>query len=131
MASALAATNRRSMGAMVLWYALAVLGGCAGTPPGTVPDSYISYDRTFDAARGAMSDQKMTFSLQDRRNGKIVATANGTGISATLQPQLDGTLRVLFAAQEEPPADPGLLQRVIHSYSLRMSGAKLLPSGSL
>jgi hypothetical protein len=131
MASALVVTKRRWVGAAALFLALAALSGCVGAPPGTVPDSLASYDRTYDTALGAMADQKMVFSLQDRRNGTIVGELNGDTIKATLQPLHDGTIQVSFRPQGAPHADAGLLKRVVDSYNTRMSQAKLLPGGLL
>jgi len=131
MTSALVATQRRWVGAAALFLALAGLAGCVGAPLGTVPDSLASYDRTYDAALGAMVDQKLVFSVQDRRNGTIVGERDGDGITATLQPQYDGTIRVSFKQRGASPADAGLLKRVVDSYNTRMSQAKLLPDGLL
>jgi hypothetical protein len=122
---------RRAIGT-ALSAALVGLAGCVGAPPGKVPDSLVSYERTYATALGAMADQKMTFSVQDLRNGRIVGSANGTTISAVLEPQLDGTLRVLFADQDATPADPALLKRVVDSYNERLrAAAKLIPPGLL
>ena len=113
--------------AALLCLALLTLAACVGAPPGKTSDSYASFNRTFEAARGAMSDQQMTFSVENLRQGKLVGMANGTTISATLDPQLDGTIRVLFVNQDATPADPGLLKRVVDAYNTRISATKLLP----
>jgi hypothetical protein len=126
----LATVKGREVVAMLLSLALAGLAGCADTP-GRVPDSHNTFDRTFDVAAGAMADQKMAFSLKDRRNGVIVAELKGDSITATLQPQYDGTIRVLFKPQGDSHTDAGLLKRVVDSYNLRMSQAKLIPDGLL
>lgn len=107
--------------------ALLALSGCVGAPPGKTRDSYASFQRTYEAARGAMSDQQMTFSVQDLRQGKLVGSADGTTISATLDPQLDGTIRVLFVNEDAKPVDPGLIKRVVDAYNTRISAGKLLP----
>ncbi|MGL6111044.1 MAG: hypothetical protein ACRC2B_13200 [Rubrivivax sp.] len=130
-ARALAVADRRTLGRMASWLALAAFVGCAAAPQRTHFDSLASYDRTFDSAVGAMADHKMTFSVQDRRHGNIVAALKGDTITATLEPLLDGTIRVSFSAQNQPPADPGLLTRVAASYELRMSQARILPGGLL
>lgn len=120
---------RRSL---LLGIPLAVLAGCSATPQRTHFDSLASYDRTFDIALGAMADQKMIFSVQDRRHGNIVAERNGDVVTATLQPQLDGTIRVTFNAPNPPPADPELLKRVITAYNERMAQqSRILPTGTL
>ena len=109
----------------MLALALVALGGCAATQP-TGFDSQASYNRTFEAATGAMADQRMIFGVIDRRQGQAVATLNGDTISATLQDQLDGTVRVTFNAQGPAHADPELLKRVIASYNARMQKIGLL-----
>jgi hypothetical protein len=119
--------NRRSIGAATLALALVACSGCTTAPLGTVPDSLASYNRTFDAALGAMADQKMDIGVQDRRQGNIVGTLSGDAITATLQPQFDGTIRVTFRAQTESATSAALLKRVVDAYNERMSGARLLP----
>jgi hypothetical protein len=119
--------NRRAISTATLALALVALSGCTTAPLGTVPDSLASYNRTFDAALGAMADQKMNFSVQDRRQGNIVGTLNGDTIIATLQPQFDGTIRVFFRSQTESATSAALLKRVVDAYNERMSGARLLP----
>ena len=129
MTPALAAMQARALAVAALFVALAGLTGCVGAPPGTVPDSLNSFDRTFDAAVGAMADQKMAFSQKDRRNGVIVAELKGDSIIATLQLQYYGTIQVVFKSQGESHADAGLLKRVVDSYNTRMSQATMLPGG--
>jgi hypothetical protein len=120
---------RRSL---LLGIALAALAGCSTPPQRTHFDSLASYGRTFDIALGAMADQKMIFSVQDRRHGNIVAERNGDVVTATLQPQFDGTIRVTFNAPNPMPADPELLKRVITAYNERMAQqARILPGGTL
>jgi hypothetical protein len=131
MTTHLTAATRRSIGVAALWLALAGLGGCVAAPPGTVPDSLGSYDRTFDTALQAMVDQKLTISHQDRRQGTIIGSLGGTTIAATLDVLYEGTIRVVFKQQGETPADPALLQRVADAYNARMSQARILPGGLL
>jgi hypothetical protein len=111
---------------LLLALLLAALAGC-GTPTlRTHVDSYASYDRTFDTALGAMADQKMILSVQDRRMGNIVAELKGDKVEAALQPMLDGTIRVTFTAPGEPHADAELLKRVVASFNARMAQLSLL-----
>lgn len=131
MTTHLTAATRRSIGVVALWLALAGLGGCVAAPPGTVPDSLGSYDRTFDTALQAMIDQKLTISHQDRRQGTIIGSLGGTTIAATLDVLYEGTIRVVFKQQGETPPDPALLQRVADAYNARMSQARILPGGLL
>jgi hypothetical protein len=113
--------SRRAMLTAALLIVLVGIGGCVGAPPGRVSDSHLSFDRTFDMALGAMADQRMTFSTQDRRQGRIVGTADGATLVATLQPMLDGTIRVNFVPQGDTPADTALLKRVADAYTERMA----------
>lgn len=131
MTMRLTATTRRSIGVVALCLALAGLGGCVTAPPGTVPDSLSSYDRTFDTALQAMVEQKLTISHQDRRQGTIVGSLGGTTVAATLDVLYEGTIRVVFKQQGDTPPDPALLKRVADAYNARMNQAKILPSGLL
>jgi hypothetical protein len=117
-----AATVQRR--ALLLALALATLGGCAAPAQPNHIDSQASYLRTFELATAAMADQRMIFDVIDRRQGRAVATLNGDTITATLQDQLDGTVRVTFNAQGQ--ADPDLLKRVIASFNGRMGKLGML-----
>jgi hypothetical protein len=98
-----------------------VLGGCAGAPTDSVSSSKLSFDRTFDIAQAALTDQKLAISRQDRRAGILVGDAgNRVTITATLQPLPDGSTRVSFSQQPDG-ADPALLQRVAAAYDARMA----------
>jgi hypothetical protein len=114
---------RPTLMARLLW--LAVLAGCSAPPQPSHFDSHASYARTFEAATAAMAEQRMVLGVIDPRQGRAVGTLNGDTISATLQQQLDGTVRVTFSAQD-PVADPELLKRVTAAYSARMAKASVL-----
>jgi hypothetical protein len=102
------------------------IGGCTGASPGRVPDSQTSFERTFDVALAAMADQRMIFSVQDRRQGRIVGTIDGSTLVATIQPIVDGTTRVTFEPQGNTQADAALLKQVTDAYNARMSKLGLL-----
>lgn len=121
----------RLRSSVLLLWSLLLLAGCAGAPPGTVPYSEASYDRTFDTALGALADQKMVVGESSRLKGQIVATLDGDTITATIQPQFDGTNRVTFQPQPASPSASQLLKKVVDSYNLRMSKNSLLPGGLL
>lgn len=101
--------------------ALLGLGAC-GTPSGGKPAtaSTVNYDRAFDAALGAMTGQKLTISLQDRKEGLIVGSRGDDSITATVRPQADGTTRVTFDASGPFGPDQQLMQRVVADYNRRM-----------
>jgi len=109
-----------------LLLALGGLGGCAGPAPGRVADSQMTYDRTYDIAFAAMADQRLTFSVQDRRQGRIVGSIDGITLVATIQPIVDGTTRVQFVTQGETAADTALLVKVSDAYDGRMAKLGLL-----
>lgn len=113
--------------------ALAALAGCGTAPQRTQFDSHLNFERTFNTVLGAMADQKMTISVQDRRHGLLVADLNGDTVQATLRPNfLDSTVRVEFSAMGGKHSDDQLLTRVIDAYRQRMTGqANILPPGTL
>ena len=118
--------RRRIALASIALAALTAFGGCANSQPGRVSDSMVGYNRTFDTALGAMTDQRLTISEQDLRKGRIVGSAGGSTLVATLEPMLDGTVRVNFQAKGDTAADEALLARVAGSYDARMAKLGLL-----
>lgn len=112
------------------WLVLMGLVACGNSPvamaPGRVADSQLSFDRTFDMAVAAMADQRITFSEQDRRQGRIVGSVDGSTLVTSVRPMRDGTTRVSFEPQGQTPADTALLLRVSSAYTERMSKVGVL-----
>jgi hypothetical protein len=125
------AAQRLERRGLLLALAGGLLGACGTPPQPTHFDSQLSFNRTFENALAAMASQKMIFSEQDLRRGRIVGELKGDVIEAQLQPMFDGTIRVSFSARGTP-ADPALLQRVAATYAERATQqSRLLPGGSL
>jgi hypothetical protein len=113
--------------------AFGALAGCGAQQLATQFESHTTFDRSFNTAMSAMADQKMIFSVQDRRQGVIVAELNGDFVQATVAPQhFEGTIRVSFSAVGNKHADAKLLERVVESFKARTAGqAHILPPGTL
>jgi len=95
------------------------LAGCTyyGYPAAGVTPA--SFDRSFDAAAGAIRDQGMAVSVEDRSNGTIVGRLGaGAAVTATVRQQADGSVRVQFDATGA--RDPALIDRVSRAYDARM-----------
>lgn len=75
-------------------------------------------DRSWDAAYGAMTDQGMTITAQDRRAGLIRGNRGGTTITAQLETLADGRIQVKFSSSGA--SDSGLVDGVTDSYNRRM-----------
>jgi len=103
---------------------LMALGGCVVYPatPYPAPASYApsTFDRAFDAALGALTDQGLRITSQDRSSGNIAGTRGTLTVTATVRPQADGTTRVAFNTSGEQAADAGIQQRVLGAYNTRM-----------
>jgi len=102
--------------------AAAALSGCVAYPyypPGTYAPS--TFDRAYDAALGALSDQGLSITSQDRASGTIVGSRGAFAVAATVRPQPDGTTQVAFTPRGEASAqDAGVVQRVVSAYNARM-----------
>ena len=106
--------------------AAALLGGCVAYPyyPYPAPASYgpSTFDRAYDAALGALSEQGLTIASQDRASGTIVGSRGAYSVTASVRPQADGTTRVAFTPRgEQGPQDAGLVDRVFNAYNVRMA----------
>ena len=89
-------------------------------PPTTtvVPGAPASFDRSFAAASGAMRDQGLTITTEDRNSGMIVGKLDSGTVTANVRQQADGSVRVQFDASGV--RDSGLMDRVSRSYDRRM-----------
>lgn len=115
--------NRQWRLSMVLAAAF-VLSSCVVYEPVPVASSSLSpsqrFDRSWNAATGAMVDQGLTIVSQDRGAGVIRGTRGDITIVTTLQSRPDGGVQVKFDATGASDRDPGLIHRVSDSYERRM-----------
>ena len=108
---------------LVVVFAVFLLGSCVVYEPVPLisqPTPQQRFDRSWAAASGAMSDQGLTITSQDRAAGVIQGDRGGITITATLETLPDGRIKVAFASKGGDSADPGLIQRVSDSYERRM-----------
>jgi hypothetical protein len=101
--------------------ATALVGGCVVYEP--VPVGYgrtASFDRSWNAAVGAMRDQGVTVTQEDRVAGVVRGTRGGINVTGSVQPQADGSVRVQFDTSGATSSDPTLIDRITRSYNARM-----------
>jgi hypothetical protein len=101
------------------------LGGCAyyAVPVTPVPVTQTTttpanFDRSYNAALGAMQDQGLAISRNDAGGGVIVGSREQSTVTASITRQADGSVRVSFDGSSAQ--DPGLVDRVTRSYQSRM-----------
>ncbi|SOE89007.1 hypothetical protein SAMN05446927_7642 [Caballeronia arationis] len=99
--------------------ALLPLTGCPYyVPAGTVVMTPASFDRSFSAAAGAMSDEGLTLTVRDPASGTAVGNLNGMTVTAGVRQQPDGSVVVRFNSPDA--RDPTLLHRISQSFDRRM-----------
>jgi hypothetical protein len=83
-------------------------------PPQSSPQQ--RFDRSFAAASGAMYDQGVNVTTQDKGSGVIRGERGGVTVTAVVETRPDGRIQVKF----DSSGDPSLVQRVSDSYERRM-----------
>jgi hypothetical protein len=115
---------KRMIFVLALTGAALPLAGCVVYEPvptaAPQPSPQQRFDRSWNAAAGAMADQGVTIFAQDRGAGVIRGSRGGITVSATLTTLADGSVQVKFGSTGATDTDPGLLQRVSQSYERRM-----------
>jgi hypothetical protein len=91
--------------------------GCTYYGVGPAP---ASFDRSWDAAVGAMYDQGVQVTTQDRAAGVVAGRRGGSEVSVRLQMQSDGSIQVRFNTPGSSSQDQQLVQSVSRSYDVRM-----------
>jgi hypothetical protein len=86
-----------------------------GAPPGPS-----TFDRSWNAAVGALGDQGVGITNQDRGGGVINGRKGGINVMARVVTQADGRVRVEFNAGGALSEDPGLPDRISRAYDARM-----------
>ena len=121
VASPCGAAVRRAVIGLGLAAGAALLGGCVVYEP--VPVGYsqpASFDRSWNAAVGAMREQGVTITQEDRGAGVVRGMRGGINVTGSVRPQADGTVRVQFDTSGATGADPTLIDRITRSYQAFM-----------
>ena len=102
----------------------ATVAGCVVYDPYYNPYPQVSpqeaFDRYWGAALGAMRDQGMQITAENRAAGVIEGRRGGINMRANVIPQSDGRVRVEFNAGGAISEDPSLPDRVSRSYDARL-----------
>jgi len=101
----------------------AALAGCVVydpyPPPGYVSPT-ASFDRSWNAAVGALQGEGVIIKQQDRAAGVIDGTLGGLSVGARVMTQADGRVRVEFNTSGSGAASQQLAERISRSYDNRM-----------
>ena len=78
------------------------------------------FDRSYAAAVGALEDQGVRITSQNRSTGIVQGSRSGINVTANVRTQADGSVRVEFNTAGATANDPELINRVTQSYNRRM-----------
>lgn len=108
---------------MLLAAAAALLAGCTVyqvAPVAFAPVPPTSFDRSWSAAAGALEDQGVQITAEDRASGVIRGRRGGIDVTANVRTQADGSVRVQFDTAGATAQDPGLIDRISRAYDRQM-----------
>jgi hypothetical protein len=100
-----------------------LIAGCTyyQTAPGVYTTTSPSgFDRSYSAAVGALEDQGVQVTSENRSAGIVRGTRSGIDVTANVRTQADGSVRVEFNTAGATANDPDLINRVTQSYNRRM-----------
>ena len=98
------------------------LGACVVYEPVPLaaPSPAQRFDRSWSAAAGAMADQGVAVTQQDRGSGTIRGSRGAVLVSANVQTLADGRIQVRFDATGPAGVDTSLAHQLSESYDRRM-----------
>jgi hypothetical protein len=102
---------------------VALLAGCTVYQVGPAtyaPAPPTTFDRSWSAAAGALEDQGVQITSEDRASGVIRGRRGGIDVTANVRSQADGSVRVEFNTGGATGQDPQLINRISRSYDTRM-----------
>ena len=97
-------------------FGILALASCVVYQPVPVGGQPTRFDQSWAAAAGALYDQGLTITTQDRNTGVIRGERGDTSVTITLDTLPDGRVQVKFNGTGDPTA----VQRVSDSYERRM-----------
>ena len=103
--------------------ALGLASGCVvyQTGPGVYsPYPSTSFDRSWAAAVGALGDQGVRITSEDRSAGIVRGTRDGIDVVGNVRTQADGSVRVEFNTSGATARDPALIDRISRANDSRM-----------
>ena len=108
-------------GLLALGLCTSLLAGCTyyGVAPGA-PATASTFDRSWSAARGAMLEEGVRITEEDRSTGTLRGDRSGIGVLALVRTQADGSVRVEFKTVGATTVDPQLIERISASYDRQM-----------
>lgn len=96
------------------------LAGCVAYEPVPAYGTPSAFDRAWAAAGGAMQEQGVTITEQNRDTGIIRGTRGTVNVTSTVRTQADGRVRVEINATGPMGSDASLAERISASYDRRM-----------
>lgn len=108
----------------IFWVILSslLLPGCVvyEPVPVTVPGAPASFDRSWNAALGAVQDAGVKITSAEPNTGYIRGNREGIDVTVLVARQGDGSVRVQFDSKGPVQRDPGLSERFSQAYERRM-----------
>jgi hypothetical protein len=92
---------------------------CYYPVPAYVP-AQTSFDRSWNAALGAVEDAGVRVTSADRATGVITGTKDSFNVNVGVRSQADGSVRVEINATGPTAQDPVLAERISRAYDRRM-----------
>ena len=108
---------------LVLGLCTSLIAGCTvyEVAPGVYASAPVAtFHRSWAAARGAMQEQGVRITQEDRPTGTLRGTRNGIDVAGLVRTQADGSVRVEFRTVGATAVDPSLIERISASYDRLM-----------
>ena len=86
----------------------------------TAPPTVNKFDQAWSAASGALVDQGVNITTQNRGAGIVQGSIDGAEVKITLLSQANGSVRVEFDTSGTTKHDRTVIERIASSYNRRM-----------
>lgn len=114
------------LGVAALALIAALFAGCTVYAPETrdyvaaPPPTASAFERSWAAAVGALGDEGVRITAEERDSGLVHGSRNEIDVTANVRSRVDGSVRVEFNTSGATSRDPALIERVSRAYDRRM-----------